>query len=139
MTFPQPPWTQAPAEVMAWRSSVGGHRAPPLGPHHATHVRGFEVELPAALEPRLLARLSRVGLSPRTEARAHVPHLITRLAHHAPAEVFAGKAGGARVEVRLRKRARVEVHVAFVPPLAFRKASRFVAQLGLRTSEGAWV
>ncbi len=139
MTFPEPPWSQAPSEVMAWGASVGGRRAAPLGPHRATHVRGFEVELPVAQEPRLLARLSRLGLGQLRDGHTHLPHLITRLAHHAPSEVFAGKVGGVRVEVRLRKGAHVEVHVGFVPPLVFRKAARFIDQLGLPESEGEWL
>ena len=137
--FPEPPWTQAPSEVMAWRSSLGGRRPPPLGPHRATHVKGFEVELPAAQEPPLLARLSRFGLGQLRDGRAYLPHLITRLAHHAPPEVFAGKVGGSHVEVQLRKGAHVEVRVGFVPPLVFRKASRFIDQLGLSESEGSWL
>ena len=139
MAFPQPPWTQAPSEVLAWRSSLGIRRPPPLGPHRATHVRGFEDQLPAAQEPRLLARLSRLGFGHMRDGRAHLPHLLTRLAHHAPPEVFVGKVGGSRVEVRLRKGARIEVRVGFVPPLVFRKATRFVDQLRLPEAEGSWL
>ncbi len=139
MAFPQPPWTQAPSEVMTWGASVGGRRSSPVGPHRATHVKGFEVELPAASESRLLARLARLGLGHFRDGRTHLPHLITRLAHHAPPEIFGGRTGGSRVEIRLRKRARVEVHLEFVPPLVFRKASRFIDQLGLPESEGTWL
>ena len=138
MVFPQPPGTQSPSEVVAWRSSLGGRRPPPLGPHRATHVKGYEVELPVAQEPRLLARVARLGMGQLQDGRTYLPHLITRLAHHAPPEVFVGRFGGARVEVRLRKGAHVEVRVGFVPPLVFRKASRFIEQLGLPESDGMW-
>ncbi len=139
LAFPQPPWTQAPSEVMAWGATTGGRRGPVMGPHRATHVKGFEVELPAAQESRLLARLARLGLGQLRDGRVHIPHLITRLAHRAPPEIFAGRFGGARVEVRLRKGAHIEVRVGFVPPLVFRKASRFIGQLGLPESEGSWL
>lgn len=102
-------------------------------------MKGFEVDLPAAQEPRLLARLSRLGLGQLRDGRAHLPHLITRLAHRAPPEVFAGKVGGSRVGVQVRKGARVEVRVGFVPPIVFRKASRLIDQLGLPESEGSWL
>ncbi len=139
MAFPEPPWTQAPSEVMTWGASVGARRLSPMGAHRTTHVKGFEVEVPAAEESRLLTRLARLGLGQLRDHGTHLPHLITRLAHHAPPAIFGGRTGGSRVEVRLRKRARVEVHLEFVPPLVFRKASRFIDQLGLPESEGTWL
>lgn len=138
MTFPEPPWTQAPSEVMSWGASVGRRRAPPLGPHATSHVKGFDVEVPAAQEPRLLSRLARLRLGHVRDGRLSVPHVILRLAHRAPPEVFVGRAEGVRVQVRLRKSARLEVQVGFVPRLALRKASRLIGRLGLPESEGTW-
>ncbi len=85
-----------------------------------------------------MGRLSRLGLGPRGEGSAHGSRLLPHVLHHAPAAVFLGQAVGTRIEVRLRKRSRLEVHVTFVPQIAFRKAWQVVSQLALRPDEGTW-
>ncbi len=138
MTFPEPPWTQAPSEVLAWRTSVGGRRRA-LRPHRPTRVAEFEGSLSIPGEARLLSRMTRLGLRPVGPGRIHLPHLVLRLAHPARPEVFAGRLQGTRVQVRLRKGRQLEARVSFMPPIRFRKAWRLIADLGLHPRDGVWV
>ncbi len=138
MTFPEPPWTQAPSEVMAWGSSIGGRSPSAFRVHRHARVKGYEVHLPTSEESRILGRMSRLGLGPTEASRVHLPRVVTRLAHHAAAETFLGRMNGVRIEVRLRKRSRLEVRLTFMPTIAFRKAWRIVSRLGLHPTEGTW-
>lgn len=108
-------------------------------PHRPTRVKGYETQVPAAEETRLRRHMSRLGLGSSKEGPVPAPHLVPRLAHRAPAEVFVGRVGGTRIAVRLRKRNRLEVRVTFIPQIAFRKAWRIAARLGLRPAEGTWL
>ncbi len=139
MTFPEPPWTQAPSEVMAWGSSVGGRGPSRLSAHRRARVKGYAIHLPVSEESRILGRLSRSGLVPSRRGRIHVPRVLTRITHHAADEAFLGRMGGTRIELRIRKRSRLEVHMTFTPTIAFRKAWRMVSRLGLRPTEGTWL
>jgi len=49
-----------------------------------------------------------------------------------------GNLGGIEVRVRLRKDAVLELRLAFVPRLSFRRASKFLSRLGIRGLEGTW-
>ena len=49
-----------------------------------------------------------------------------------------GPFGGIEVRVRLRKDAVLELRLAFVPRLSFRRASKFLSRLGIRGLEGTW-
>ncbi len=139
MTFPEPPWTQAPSEVMAWGSSVGGRIPAVPRAHRPSRVKGYEVHVSASEEGRILGRMSRLGLGELERGHVHLPRLVTRLAHHAPANAFLGRMSGVRIEVLLRKRSRLEVRMRFTPATTFRKAWRIVLRLGLHPAEGAWL
>ncbi len=139
MAFPEPPWTQAPSEVIAWGSSIRGRMTSTAASHPPTRVKGYEARVPAAEEPRIRRRMSSLGLESSTARLAQGPHIVPRLAHRASAEVFVGRVGGTRIEVRLRKRNRLEVRVTFIPQIAFRKAWRIASRLGLRPEEGTWL
>ncbi len=136
MAFPEPPWTQAPSEVIAWGSSIRGRMTSTASSHPPTRVKGYEARVPAAEEARIRRRMSSLGLGSSNPVQA--PHLVPRLAHRARAEVFVGRVGGTRIEIRLRKRNRLEVRVTFIPQTAFRKAWRIVSRLGLHPAEGTW-
>lgn len=138
MSLPQPPWTQAPSEVIAWRSSTGGGGREPLPPHRPARVRGYETRLPASDEPRLLARIERLGLNPVRVGRVHLPHLIPRLAHHGTPEIFVGRVRGLRLRVRLQKGRGIQVRMTFMPQTSFGRAWRLVSRLGLHPTEGTW-
>lgn len=138
MAFPEPPWTQAPSEVMAWGSSIRGRTRSTAPVRRPMRVKGYAIRLPVAEESRVVNRLSRLGLVPWREGSAHRSRMLPHVLHHATAVVFVGQARGTRIEVRLRKRSRLEVHVTFVPQIALRKAWRVVSRLGLRPDEGTW-
>ncbi len=137
MAFPEPPWTQAPSEVIAWGSSIRGRMTSTTPSHPPTRVKGYEARVPVAEEARLRRRMSSLGLGSSNPVQAS--HLVPRLAHRAWAEVFVGRVGGTRIEVRLRKRNRLEVRVTFIPQTAFRRAWRIVTRLGLHPAEGTWL
>jgi hypothetical protein len=137
MAFPEPPWTQAPSEVLAWMSSTGG-RSRRESLRRPTRVKTFDGRLPISEEKHLLARMARMGLGQTKNGGVHLPHLVTRLVHRAPPVVFLGRFGGTRVHVRVRKGSRLEVGVTFTPQIRFRKAWRLVSELGLRPGDGIW-
>lgn len=137
-SLPEPPWTQAPSEVLAWGAATGNRREARVRPHPATRVKSYAAHLPVAEEARLLGHLARLRIGHVRDGRVHLPHLVTRLGHHAPSESFVGRVGGMRIEVRVRKKNRIEVHVRFVPKTTFRRAWRIVTRMGLHPNEGTW-
>ncbi len=140
MTLPEPPWTQAPSEVLAWGASGAGGRGRGVPRvHYPVHVTGFEARLPVSEEARILAHLARLGIGRIQEGGAHVPAFVARLVHRAAPERFRGRVGGTRIDVRLHKRSRIEVRVGFTPPASFRRASRLLRNLGLDPSRGTWL
>ena len=115
------------------RHGRGGSRFP--GP---TRVKGFEGPLAASAEARLVRRMARFGIQPAAEGFEHLPHVLARLVHPAPREVFVGKVGSTRVLIRLRKGARTGLRITFTPQVNFRRAWRLLSQLGVEPSEGSW-
>lgn len=139
VALPEPPWTQAPSEVMAWGASTGGRPHPESRAPRPSRVKGFDSHVPAAEEERLLAHMARLGFAPTRGRPPSLPRWIPHLLHHATPQVFLGTISGTHLQIRLRKAARVEVRVTFTPKASFRKAWRLVARLGLDTSEGTWL
>lgn len=137
--FPDPPWTQAPSEVMAWGASVGGRypRAPRF--HRPTRVRGYAIDIPASQKPRLLARMRRLGFEAAGGGSPRLYGLANRLAHHAAPEEFEGRFGSGRIGIRLRKGTRIEVRASFTPQMMFRRAWRVISRLGLDPARGTWL
>ncbi len=139
MTFPEPPWTQAPSEVLAWGASTGRRRGEPFRPHRPARVKGFETRLSTAAKSKFFAHLARLGLVPSGERPESLSDALARLAHRPADTYYGGRVGGTRVQVRVRTRDRVEVRVAFTPHVSFRRAWRIVSRMELPTAEGAWL
>ncbi|TLZ67965.1 MAG: hypothetical protein E6K12_02785 [Methanobacteriota archaeon] len=134
---PEPPWTYAPSEVAAWMASTAGPRRRGSASRRQARVKGFVGHCPTSAEQRLLRRLAGLGFEP-DESVSHFPAILAHLPHSADSRLFVGNLGGIEVRVRLRKDAVLELRLAFVPRLSFRRASKFLSRLGIRGLEGTW-
>ncbi len=137
-TFPQPPWSYAPSEVAEWLASTAGP-----GSRRASRVRrplrvkGFVGHCPTSAEEKLLRRLAEFGFE-RAAVPTRIPTLFRWTTTPADAENFVGKLGETGVDLRLRRGAILQLHVAFVPAVSYRRASKFLSRFGLRGLEGTW-
>src|SRR2546430_490495 len=134
---PEPPWTYAPSEVAEWMASTAGPRRRGSASRRQARVKGFVGRSPTSAEQGLLRRLAGPGFEP-DESVSHFPAILVHLPHAADSRSFRGNLGGTQVHVRLRKDAVLELRLAFVPRLSFRRASKFLSRLGLRGLEGTW-
>jgi len=100
-------------------------------------VKGFVGECPTSAEQRLVRRLAGLGFEP-AESPFRFPGLFAHLARSADTQSFRGSLGGIQVHLHLRKDTVLELRVAFVPRLSFRRASKFISRLGVRGLEGTW-
>ena len=137
-TFPEPPWSYAPSEVAEWLASTAGPGSRRASrSRRRLHVKGFVGHCPTSAEGKLLRRLAEFGFA--EAAGAHrFPPLFRWMAKSADAVSFLGNLGVTQVHIRLRKGAALQLHVAFVPVVSYRRASKFLLRLGLRGLEGTW-
>src|SRR5438445_502750 len=78
-----------------------------------------------------------LGFGP-AESSLRFPGLFAGLPHAADTRSFQGNLGGTQVHLHLRKDTVLELRVAFLPRLSFRRASKFISRLGVRGLEGTW-
>jgi len=136
-SVPEPPWSYAPSEVAEWMASTAGPRRRASASRRQARVKGFVGHCPTSAEKRLLRRLAGLGFEP-DESSSRFPAIFAHLPHSADSRSFQGNLGGTQVHLRLRKDAALELRLAFVPRLSFRRASKFLSRLGLRGLEGTW-
>src|SRR2546425_216134 len=122
-TFPEPPWSYAPSEVEEWLASTAGP-----GSRRASRVRrplrvkGFAGHCPTSAEGKLLRRLREFGFE-RAGSAHRFPALFRWTARSADGGSFVGRLGETRVQIRLRKGASLQLHVAFVPSVSARSGA----------------
>jgi len=91
-------------------------------------------------EKRLLRRLAGLSFEP-TECTSRFPALLAHLPHlphSASSRSLLKNVGGTQVHIRIRKNRGLELGVAFVPRLSFRRGFKLLSRLGLRGLEGTW-
>lgn len=86
----------------------------------------------------MLRRLAVLGFERFEGEFLHFPLALTRRTRSEQSEAFLGKLGDARVHIRLRKGAALEIRVTFAPRVSSRRASKFLSRLGVRALEGTW-
>ncbi|TMA02651.1 MAG: hypothetical protein E6J92_04420 [Methanobacteriota archaeon] len=134
---PEPPWSYAPSEVAAWMASTAGPRRRGSSSRRRVRVKGFVGECPMSAEQRLVRRLAGLGFEP-AESPSRFPGLFAHPPRAADTRSFQGNLAGTQVHLHLRKDTVLELRIAFVPRLSFRRASKFISRLGVRGLEGTW-
>ena len=116
-----------PSEVAEWLASTAGskqsgasfqQRQPKMG--------GFVGRFPVTRQDRLLRRLERLGFRKKGGLRKSTAH-------------FRGIWHDSLVEFRIRTGEELEVRTTFHPALSHRRASKFLAELGLDPASGEWL
>jgi hypothetical protein len=118
-------------------ASTAGPRRRRSASRRQARVKGFVGRCPMSEEKRLLRRLAGIGFEP-TESTSRFPALLAHLPHSAASRSFLKIVGGTQVHIRLRKNRGLELRVAFVPRLSFRRAFKLLSRIGLRGLEGTW-
>ena len=118
-------------------ASTAGPRRGGSSSRRQVRVKGFVGECPMSAEPRLVRRLAALGFEP-AERPFRFPGLFAHLPRAADTRSFRGNLAGTQVHLHLREDTVLEMRVAFVPRLSFRRAFKFISRLGVRGLEGTW-
>ena len=118
-------------------ASTAGPRRRGSSSRRQVRVKGFVGECPMSAEQRLVRRLAGLGFEP-AESPFRFPGLFAHLPRAADTRSFQGNLAGTQVHLHLRKDTVLELRIAFVPRLSFRRASKFISRLGVRGLEGTW-
>ena len=136
--LPQPPWSQAPVEVVNWLASVGGPRQERLTTR-TPRARGFVAQLPSTSRNRVLRRLARAGFQPVPVRRPRVREAITDSVPVGMALPYVGESRTAKAKVQLRRTGIIEIRVSFMVRMSLRQASRLASKLGLIPLTVRWL
>ena len=138
--LPEPPWSQAPAEVSAWLASTGSRRPSRGGrPARQSRVRGFLARGTASAVHRLLHRLHGSHFEKVEGSQAPFARALGRFVRASPSEGYRGSVAGVRVRVTLGSGTEPRVRIIFTPRVTERQAAKILSRLGLDATQGSWL